>query len=253
MHRFVRNIIPLVLVLVLAAASAASGEGKQATLIAPAILHDSGLFKYLLPRFTLKHGIRVVLRPAGAAADLRLTFDLDDGGRRIFRMDGRAVALVQDNPSPHAARFAEWLASDVGLRTLSDFPGTPEITADLAPDATRDVVLPTGDRAAGEAMARKLCGRCHVVSDDDPLAGIGSTPSFAVLRALPGWQDRLASFFALKPHPAFTQVAEMTVPFPPERPPPIVAIRLSLADIDNIVAFVAGIPPADLGAPVQIQ
>jgi hypothetical protein len=82
---------------------------------------------------------------------------------------------------------------------------------------------------------------------------IGSTPSFAVLRALPDWGARFQGFFALNPHPAFTQVADVTDPFPIDRPPPIIPVEITLDDLEAILAFVAAMEPADLGAPLLHQ
>ena len=83
--------------------------------------------------------------------------------------------------------------------------------------------------------------------------GLGSTPSFGVLRSLPNWNQRFEGFYALNPHPSFTQIADVTPPFDPERPSPIYPLEITLADLDEILAFVSSIPPADLGAPIQHQ
>jgi len=80
---------------------------------------------------------------------------------------------------------------------------------------------------------------------------IGSTPSFALMRNFGDWEGRFQTFFLLKPHPAFTQVADVTDPFPDNLPSPIAPIEVTLDEIDAIVAYVATIAPADLGAPVQ--
>ena len=42
----------------------------------------------------------------------------------------------------------------------------------------------------------------------------------------------------------------MTPPFDESRPPPIVPLRLTVAEIDAILAYVAGLTPADLGRPL---
>jgi hypothetical protein len=90
-----------------------------------------------------------------------------------------------------------------------------------------------------------------VVSDKNRMNSIGSTPSFAVLRTLRDWEDRFQAFYVLKPHPAFTQIEDVTEPFDPTRPSPIAAVEMTLDDLENIMAFVQGIAPADLGRPVQ--
>ena len=85
------------------------------------------------------------------------------------------------------------------------------------------------------------------------MKAIGSTPSFALMRTFPDWQQRFETFFILKPHPAFTQVADVTEPFGSSLPSPIAPIEVTLDEIDAITAYVATIPPADLGAPIQSQ
>ena len=97
------------------------------------------------------------------------------------------------------------------------------------------------------------CGRCHVIGKINQMGGIGSTPSFAAIRTLPDWEDRVRSFYALNPHPAFTQIEGVTEPFPENRPSPIHPLMLSPRQIDVIVEFVRGIKPKDLGAAVGVR
>ena len=85
------------------------------------------------------------------------------------------------------------------------------------------------------------------------MLGIGSTPSFFVLRALKDWDIRFQTFYSLNPHPSFTQIAEVTEPFPVDRPSPIVPVELTLDEFDAILAYVSALKPADLGAPLQLQ
>jgi hypothetical protein len=105
----------------------------------------------------------------------------------------------------------------------------------------------------GRKLSGELCGRCHVVYADDRMNDIGSTPSFFVLRAMRNWDVRFQTFYALNPHPAFTQVTDVTPPFPIDRPSPIVPVEMTLDDLEAILAYVSGIAPADLGAPLQHQ
>jgi hypothetical protein len=80
---------------------------------------------------------------------------------------------------------------------------------------------------------------------------MGASPSFRLLRTFPDWQNRFEAFFTLKPHPAFTQVEDVTEPFPIHLPSPIAPIEVTLDEIDAILAYVATVEPADLGAPIQ--
>ena len=67
------------------------------------------------------------------------------------------------------------------------------------------------------------------------------------------WDNRFRAFFALNPHPAFTQVEDVTEPFPIDRPPPIIPVEITLADLEAIMAYVSRLEPADLGAPIKHQ
>jgi mono/diheme cytochrome c family protein len=110
-----------------------------------------------------------------------------------------------------------------------------------------------GDPALGKRVSLLQCGRCHVVAPETRMGAIGSTPSFAVLRTFADWDARFQSFFALKPHAAFTQVAGVTAPFAIHLPSPIAPIEVTLEELEAIIAYVAGLAPADLGAPIQVQ
>ena len=105
--------------------------------------------------------------------------------------------------------------------------------------------------APGEKLTLSHCGRCHVVSERNRFGSIGSTPSFAALRNAEDWEDRFRAFYALNPHPAFTQVPGVTSPFVPERPSPIHPVVLTPAEIEKIIDYARTIEPKDLGAPVQ--
>ena len=107
------------------------------------------------------------------------------------------------------------------------------------------------DFAPGEKLTLFHCGRCHVINERNKYGGIGSTPSFGALRTLEDWADRMRAFYALAPHPAFTQVEGITEPFPIDRPSPIHPLEVTEAEIETIVSYTATIPPKDLGAPVR--
>ena len=107
------------------------------------------------------------------------------------------------------------------------------------------------DYEPGEKLTLFHCGRCHVINERNKYGGIGSTPSFGALRTLDDWEDRMRAFYALAPHPAFTQVEGITEPFPPHRPSPIHPVVVTPADIETITAFTRTIPPKDLGGQVR--
>ncbi|MFB9149690.1 c-type cytochrome [Roseovarius ramblicola] len=230
---------------------AARADDKRFRLAAPGALADSGLLDYLLPRFSLKTGVRIEVVAPEAGADAAFT---TTEGREVFVGAGQTWRLRLDGGHPGAARFADWLTSEIGQRTVTSYEvdgaapfSLPEVAAteDAAPEFE-------GDAERGARVAQAKCGRCHVV-DPERRGGIGSTPSFPVLRTLSDWDTRFQSFYALNPHPAFTQVPGVTEGFASHLPPAIVPIEVSPGEIEAILAYVAGIAPADLGAPLQLQ
>lgn len=244
MHRLVRFVVLIVL-----AAGPAPAQQADIRIAVPSELMESGLMQYILPRFSLKTAIRVEPGKSGA-----MQIATEPPGMPVFSR-GDTVYFLRAGQGDKAARFRDWLTGEIGRRTVEAFApdGEPHYVA-VTPDRA-DTPAPSfdGDPARGLALAREHCGRCHVVNDKNPMRGIGSTPSFAVLRALPGWVARFESFYALNPHGAFTRIAGVTPPFPIDRPPPITPLDLTLDDLDDILAYVATVPPADLGAPIQYQ
>jgi len=107
--------------------------------------------------------------------------------------------------------------------------------------------------APGEKLTLLNCGRCHVVSAKNRMGGIGSTPSFAVLRTIDDWEDRMKAFWTLRPHPGFTQIEGMTEPFPASRPPAVHPISLTLEELALIVAYARTVKPADLGSDLGMN
>ncbi|MDG1470332.1 MAG: hypothetical protein P8Q26_02030 [Ascidiaceihabitans sp.] len=229
-------------------AGPAGAQDKAFTLQAPATLTDTGFIKHLLPRFSLKTGIRITATTGAGDAAFGIS------GTPVFKQ-GETVWHLTRTDAPHTDTFEAWLLSDIGKRTIEAFaPGSDAMfSANVALPAKVQTVAITGDAQLGEATSLKKCGRCHVVNASNRMKAIGSTPSFALMRTFPDWQQRFEAFFVLKPHPAFTQVADVTEPFAANLPSPIAPIEVTLEQIDAIIAFVATIVPADLGAPIQSQ
>jgi mono/diheme cytochrome c family protein len=234
------------------AAPVALADDRLVRLYAPQALVNTGVFDYVLPRFSLKTQVRVTLTDSATEADMVLGAE----GRPVFAGLGQNwAALLPDADHAAGARLSDWLASDVGQRTVASFApddeplfGPPEAVAQAI--ATLDL---DGDPVTGRAVSRAKCTRCHAVDDQTSWSSIGSTPSFAVLRSLPDWQDRFVAFYALAPHPAFMVVQDVTPPFPEDRPPPIVPVAMTLDELDHLMAYVAEMAPADLGAPLKHQ
>jgi len=224
------------------------GAQEAVTVSAPQVIVDTGLMKYLMPRFSLKTGIRLALVPeAGAVV-------VGTQGTPIMQGLG-AVWSVRHNDSPEAARFADWMSSEVGQRTIESY--APEGDALFAPapvGAQKTSVSDfAGDPLLGLEISVLHCSRCHAVVPGKRYNSIGSTPSFFVLRTLRDWPERFSAFYALNPHPAFTQIADVTAPFPENRPSPIAPIEMTRTEIEAVLAYVAGLEAADLGNALAHQ
>ncbi|MBZ0217735.1 MAG: cytochrome c [Fimbriimonadaceae bacterium] len=98
------------------------------------------------------------------------------------------------------------------------------------------LVLADGNAKNGEAISRQHCMRCHVVSQDNLFAGIGSTPSFMLLvNALADWEERFTTFYARRPHPVHIRV--QGVDPPTSLPSNAAPINLRLDEVDDILAY----------------
>ena len=252
----IRQILAAAVVLILAQALApvpAPAQARTVRLAAPAALVDSGVLRYALPRFSLKTQVKVQVVAPGDAADIALG---DDGVAVFDGPDQSWHVAVLSSDNDGAARLADWFASDVGLATITGYApdgaalfGPPEVV-EAAPE---EIEIDTELARAGLVASRVHCVRCHVISEDTRMTSIDSTPSFFLLRAFDDWEYRFQVFYILNPHPAFTQVEGVTEPFPISRPSPIVPVEMTVDEVEAIVAYVAGLEPADLGAPLQHQ
>ena len=230
----------------------AAAEDRLVRLHAPEALIETGLFDYILPRFTLKHRVRVALVDTPAEAHITLGPE----GRPLFNGPAQPWAMdIRDPDHPGTATLADWLTGEIGRNPILAY--APDGNA-LFSEA--DTIEPenapadlAGDPALGLRISKAKCTRCHAVDDSTRMAGIGSTPSFAVLRSLPDWEQRFAAFYVLNPHPSFTQIAEVTPPFDDLNPSPIVPMEMTLDEVDAVLAYVAAMDAADLGAPLQHQ
>lgn len=232
-------------------AEAAHAQDDPLKLAVPEVLETSGFAQFLVPRFSLKTSVRI--ERVGPNAEAQMQF-VPGGGDIVF------VGLdtqwgFDHNGDPRAVRFLDWLRSDVGKRTIESFSSADGDTfsSEVAVVKQSDTPVYEGDAARGEEVSLSMCGRCHVINKKNRMNGVGSTPSFAVLRGLPNWDTRFATFHLLNPHPSFTQIADVTEPFDPTLPPPIVPLEMTLDDLEAILAFVSKIEAADLGAPIQFQ
>lgn len=231
-------------------------EARRFQLAVPGDLAASGLLDYLLPRFSLKTQVQVTVVAAGTPAEAALGRQPDHAGVAVFADPGGAwhlAVLAEDHAG--AERFADWLTSDVGLRTVLAYApeGIPLFAAPKPPEEDRSAPRLAGDGGLGQELSLRHCGRCHVVSEANRMQAIGSTPSFASLRGFDDWEERFSAFFVLKPHGAFTRIDEVTEPFDATRPPAIVPVEMTLEELDHILAYVAALAPADLGQPLELK
>ncbi|MBK0326676.1 hypothetical protein I5535_05145 [Rhodobacteraceae bacterium F11138] len=219
-------------------------------LAAPPAVVESGLLQHILPRFSLKTSVRVVADDAGA-----MSLNASGPGTPVFHRDGVTYFLRITDSAPRQQRFHDWLTSEIGKNTVDSFApdGEPLFSARFETIEVRAEPTFEGDAARGAQLSLIHCGRCHVVGPQNRMKGLDSTPSFAVLRGFADWDTRFQEFFVRKPHAVFTQIQDVTPPFDPERPSPIVPVRITLQDLDAILAFVAETEAADLGAPLQTQ
>lgn len=238
------------LVLALFSAVGTQADEAELTLAVPQALEAPGFMQYLLPRFSLKTSIRIK-RVAGDAAALMA---FGETGTPVFSGPDQTWHLSHDGDA-RAMRFLDWLTSDIGVRTIESFPAADGtvFTAPQVAEVVAAATVFTGDAGLGQTLSLDKCGRCHVVNDTNRMKGMGSTPSFALMRTFEDWEARFATFHILKPHASFTQIEGVTDPFDPTLPPPIVPVSMTLDDLDAILAYVASIEPADLGAPLQFQ
>ena len=227
-----------------------AAEDAELKLAAPQVLEDSGFLQFLVPRFSLKTSVRITRVPEDDAAQMRMGAE----GTPVFVGLGQTWALSHDGDA-RAERFLDWLLSDIGQRTIESFAGESgaAFTAPTESARVEEAAVFSGDATMGETLSLAKCGRCHVINDKNRMKGMGSTPSFALMRSFPDWETRFATFHMLKPHGSFTQIDGITEPFDPASPPPIVPVTMTLDDLDAILAYVSGIAPANLGAPLQFQ
>lgn len=248
--------VPLAALMALAAPEARAEEPLRVQV--PAALIESGFMQHILPRFRFRTRVGAEPQTGPDGADAALTEE-GESPPVMTSADGRAYRYTLRDGPPERRALAEklggWLRSPAGRRAIEGFEidGAPAFAAGEAIPEREEAVEVEGDVHAGARLALMHCGRCHVVDERNRTGGIGSTPSFAAMRAMPEWHARFVGFWALNPHPAFTQVEGLTEPFDPLRPPHIAPIRLTPEEAEAIAAYAATLEPKDLGASVQAR
>jgi hypothetical protein len=242
----------LMILIVVCQPARAWADDRLVRLYAPVELTETGMMRHILPRFSLKTQVRVELVAAPDEADMVW----GTGGVALFQQ-GETIWEMTLRDTPHAgtSRFADWLSGEVGLRTILGFApeGDPLFSAPLKAAEVAVKISYAGDPQAGFISSKAKCGRCHAVDEAGRLNDIGSTPSFSVLRVFEDWEHRFLSFYVLAPHGSFTQIKDVTEPFAINRPPPIRPIEMTLEELEDVLAYVATLEAADLGAPLVHQ
>ncbi len=227
-------------------------DERLVRLYVPPTLIETGVMQHILPRFSLKTQVRVELSATPEGVDMIW----GDSGRTLFQHSGKLwhMAMVGP-PTKSTTRFADWLSGEVGQRTILGFApaGKTLFTAPIRVEKAEEDFAFAGDPLAGHEVAVAKCGRCHAADEAGRMKDIGSTPSFYVLKAFEDWEERFLSFYVLRPHGAFTQISGVTEPFAQNLPPPITPVSMSLDELDDLVAYVATLQAADLGAPLVHQ
>lgn len=242
----------LIFIIVFMAGTGAAQQ-QDFSLSSPVALVDSGFLGFLLPRFSLKTGIRAEILSEAEIADVRLNTIgnipvLEGLGQQFY------MTITDQNTarSRKAQRFADWLVSDIGKRTIEQFTlnGAQVFTASRPGVVAVAPIVFEGDAMRGEALSFANCGRCHVIGDRNRMSGIGSTPSFGLMRGLPDWDERFMTFYLRAPHPAITQIEGITDPFDPARPVSIFPLSITQAEMEDILTYVSTIKPVNLGGPL---
>ena len=233
--------------------TAAQSEEHRLTISAPQELVETGFLRHLFPRFSLKNGIPITVVAPGEAAQASFS---TAGGTPVFGTEDTVWHLALEpagEGNPYMEKLLGWLTSDVGARTMESFAGPPAFRQVVVAAAATEEVAIDGDLDRGAALSLQHCGRCHVIGPKNAMAGVGSTPSFAVLRTFDDWVERFEAFYVLKPHPSFSEVEGITPPFEEGRAPTIAPVKLTLEELADITAYAASLTPADLGAPIRHQ
>lgn len=231
----------------LGTSASAQSDDRAFRVAVPDELVDSGLMAHVLPRFSLKTSRRADITPEAPDAMI------GPEGIPVFARGDVAYALALVTEDADARAFLDWLQSTAGQSAVTGFvPSSGSAFTAIVAAPVAEPIMFEGDIAKGLAVAEVHCTRCHTVAPGDR-SNIASTPSFMALRALPDWDQRFAAFFALNPHPAFLRVEGLSPPFDPSRPPSMIPIVISEAEMEDVQAYAASLAPAELGKDVEAR
>ena len=235
--------------------SIAQAQEKQMYMRPVSELSTAQLIDYLIPRFSLKHNIKIKTSSENQLPDVAI--NVNNGATPIFKNNETVwfLTILSRDSHGYAKKFSQWLTSNIGKTAIENYQSEFGIrfSARFELAKNKKIDVSPVDISLGRKLAAQNCGRCHATDETNRMKTIGSTPSFAALRTFKDWQIRFEAFFTLNPHPSFTQIEDVTPPFDRTRPPPIKPSPLTLDDLDEIMKFVSQITPADLGMAVQSQ
>ena len=106
------------------------------------------------------------------------------------------------------------------------------------------VATADGNIDRGRTLAQTHCARCHVIGDFNKFGGIGSTPSFRLLRGIEDGMVRFQTFYERRPHPVFVRVPN--IPRWSKAPAYATEFTVTPEAIKDLMAFVKTIKKIDL-------
>ena len=255
MRNFLSQILTCIFLSTSLIVSSVKAKEKQIYIAPVTELSTAQFIDYLIPRFSLKHNIKVRFSSENEIPDVAISNVT--GAIPIFKNEKTIwfLNIVSDDSDSYAKRFSQWLTSEIGKKAIGNYQSDvgDRFSAHFDLPKSKQIYVTTVDVSLGRKLAAHTCGRCHATDKTNRMKTIGSTPSFAALRTFKDWRPRFDTFFTLNPHPSFTQIQNVTPPFDRKRPPPIEPISLTVGDLDEILEFVSQITPADLGLAVESQ
>ena len=250
-----RYLTHIFLVILLSVGNVQTAVGQEVFIEFPEELLMIEFDKYLLPRFRFKTQIMVRVSSQSDSLDARL--GVIPKGKELFSdLNGfiyRLETITADaSQISKLEKFVSWLDSPSGITTIEEFSinGSNVFKSIESAVAKKEEEVFEGDVAYGLSLSQQHCKRCHVV-DDNAFAGIDSTPSFHAMRSFDDWQERFTAFWTVSPHLNVISITEVHEAGSKTVPVTISPIRISLEQVDDILAYVASIKPKDLGKPIN--
>ena len=250
-----RHLTHIFLVILLSVGNVQTAVGQEVFIEFPEELLMIEFDKYLLPRFRFKTQIMVRVSSQSDSLDARL--GVIPKGKELFSdLNGfiyRLETVTTDaSQISKLEKFVSWLDSPSGITTIEEFSinGSNVFKSIESAVEKKEEEVFEGDVAYGLSLSQQHCKRCHVV-DDNAFAGIDSTPSFHAMRSFDDWQERVTAFWTVSPHLNVISITEVHEAGSKTVPVTISPIRISLEQVDDILAYVASIKPKDLGKPIN--